>query len=54
MEDLVNEWIEAKLHPVTGIREFTSKESYCSNPYKKRGMYAQYDYQLPLNLIKDV
>lgn len=53
MNDLVNEWIEAKLHPITGIREFTSKESYSSNPYKKRSLYVQYDYQLPLNLIKD-
>ena len=52
MEDLVNGWIEAKLHPITGIREFTSKESYSSNPYKKRSQYVQYDYELPLNLIK--
>lgn len=54
MEDLVNEWIEAKLHPITGIREFTNKESYSSNPYKKRSLCVQYDYELPLNLIKDV
>ena len=53
MENLINEWIEEKLHPITGIREFISKESYSSNPYKKRSMYVQYDYQLPLNLIKD-
>ena len=54
MNDLVNEWIEAKLHPVTGIREFTSKESYSSNPYKKRSLCVQYDYELPQNLIRNV
>lgn len=53
MNDLVNDWIEEKLHPITGIREFTSKESYSSNPHKKKSIYVNYDYQLPLNIIKD-
>lgn len=50
--DVVNEWVDAKMHPITGMKEINTCEGYSSNPAKKRKLYVQYDYQLPLNLIK--
>lgn len=52
--ELVNEWIDAKMHPITGIKEINNCEGYSSNPAKKRKLYVQYDYELPLKLINNV
>lgn len=48
--NLVNEWIDDKIHPITGWRQWNGNTELKSTTYKRKSDFVDYDYILPNNL----